>query len=98
MDKIFDENDFIDNRNLHARETETSSGNNSKDTDNNSHMDESLIKKTRDVWEPLYGREITDTEATEIIKKFSNIFDVMTECGIKQDPSPANHNGEKGYA
>ena len=79
MDNTFDENDFAVNQNLHAREAE-SSENSQEDIINSTHIDGALIEKTRSVWEPVYGREITDTEAIRIIERFAGIFDVLTEC------------------
>ena len=98
MDNTLDESDFVKDQNLHARESNQSSGNISKDITNSTPVDDALIKKTRSVWESAYGREITDTEAMEIIERFANIFDVMSECGAKANPSPENCNGEDVYA
>ena len=97
MDNTFNEDDFADNRNLQTRETETGRENPSKDIANSTHIDEALIEKTRSAWEPVYGREVTDAEAIEIIKRFFNIFDVLAECEEGRNPSPANCSGENDY-
>ena len=79
MDNKFSKDDFTDNRNLQAREETHSNENPSKDVASSTHIDEALIKKTRNAWDPVYGREITDSEAIRIIERFAGIFDVLAE-------------------
>ena len=97
MDKTFDEDDFLEGRNLHARENSQSSGNTSQDMASGTHMDEALIKKTRSVWEPLYGREITDAEAMGIIEKFSDVLEVLAEFTGGDDTGIPESEGGIGH-
>ena len=80
MDNTFDESDFAANQDLQARESKQSSESSQEDIINSTHIDGALIEKTRSVWEPVYGREITNAEAIRIIERFAGIFDVLTEC------------------
>lgn len=37
------------------------------------------IKLTKELWEPKYGRSLSDNEAEDIIRNLTNYFDVLIE-------------------
>ena len=84
MDKTFDENDFADNRNLRARESNRSSGNTSQDIASNVGKEPSAavtgeVVDFRKFWESRYGRELSEFELQECRDNITGIFNLLAE-------------------
>ena len=84
MDNTFNEDDFTDNRNLQARETETSSEKTPKDI---AHSIRKAPAATggggtmdfRKFWESRYGRELPEFELQECRDNVSGFFNILAE-------------------
>ena len=46
-------------------------------------FDLQTIAKVKELWSPLYGREISDLEATEILTNVTNYFAILKEWAEK---------------
>ena len=42
-------------------------------------IDQALIEKTRSTWEPIYKRELTNSELLEILLSVGRLIEVMQE-------------------
>ncbi len=60
---------------------------------NDNHNDE-LIGRTREVWQPRLGRDVTRDEAKQIAASMTGFFAVLAEWSRTNMPDPANNNGE----
>lgn len=61
---------------------------------NDNHNDE-LVGRTREVWQPRLGRDLTRDEAKQIAASMTGFFAVLAEWSRTDTPDPANDNGHK---
>ena len=61
---------------------------------NDNHNDE-LVGRTREVWQPRLGRDLTRDEAKQIAASITGFFAVLAEWSRTDTPDPANDNGDK---
>ena len=54
----------------------------------NRHRNDSLIGRTRAVWEPRVGRRLTHDEAEQIATNVAGLFSVLAEWS-RAEPSPS---------
>ena len=59
---------------------------------NDNHNDE-LIGRTREVWQPRLGRDVSRDEAKQIAASMTGFFAVLAEWSRTDMPDPANDNG-----
>ena len=84
MDNTFDENDFIENQDLHAREIQTGSDKSQKNTTNRIWKeppadDTGEVMDFRKFWESRYGRELSEFELQECRDNIAGIFNLLAE-------------------
>lgn len=58
----------------------------------NDNSDCDDIERTRDVWRPRLGRDVSDDEAKQIAETFTSFFSILAEWADAHPPSPANDN------
>ena len=61
---------------------------------NDNHNDE-LVGRTREVWQPRLGRDLTRDEAKQIATSITGFFAVLAEWSRTDTPDPANDKGDK---
>ena len=52
------------------------------------------IDRTRKVWQPRTGRDLTDEDARQIVENITGFFSILAEWSRAELPSPANDNGK----
>jgi hypothetical protein len=52
------------------------------------------IARTRQVWQPRLGRNLTDEDARQIAENVTGFFAVLAEWSRAELPSPANDVGQ----
>ena len=84
MTNTFEENDFVEDQSLHAREVQNSSGKTPKDI-TNSIRNELIadgadeLMNLRKFWESRYGRELTEFELQECRDNVAGFFNILAE-------------------
>ncbi len=53
-----------------------------------------LIDRTREVWQPRIGRNLTDEDARQISENITGFFTVLAEWSRVDMPTPANNTGK----
>ena len=61
---------------------------------NDNHNDE-LVGRTREVWQPRLGRDLTRDEAKQIAASITGFFAVLAEWSRTDTPDPANDNSDE---
>lgn len=61
---------------------------------NDNHNDE-LIGRTREVWQPRLGRDVSRDEAKQIAASMTGFFAVLAEWSRTDMPDPVNNNGDE---
>ena len=61
----------------------------SPDIANDNHKDD-LIRRTREVWQPRLGRDLSREDARQIAENMTGFFSVLTEWSRAELPPPAN--------
>jgi hypothetical protein len=51
---------------------------------------DNLIDRTRQVWQPRLGRDLTREDARQIAENFTGFFAVLAEWSRAETPAPAN--------
>ena len=59
----------------------------------NGNLNDDLIGRTRDVWQPRLGRDLSRDEAKLIAASVTGFFAVLAEWSRADMPDPANDNG-----
>ena len=59
----------------------------------NDNLNDELIGRTREVWQPRLGRDLTRDEAKQIAAGVTGFFAVLAEWSRADLPDPANDNG-----
>jgi hypothetical protein len=55
---------------------------------------DNLIDRTRKVWQPLLGRDLTNEDARQINENVTGFFAVLAEWSRAEMPVPANDTGK----
>jgi len=55
---------------------------------------DNLIDRTRQVWQPRTGRDLTDEEARQIAENITGLFSILAEWSRAEMPTPANDAGK----
>ena len=55
---------------------------------------DNLIDRTRRVWQPRTGRNLTDEDARQINENATGFFALLAEWSRAESPSPANDTGK----
>jgi hypothetical protein len=62
-----------------------------KSSVNPSHpANDNLIDRTREVWRPRVGRDLTREQARQIVENITGFFGILTEWSLAEMPVPAN--------
>jgi hypothetical protein len=57
----------------------------------NDNLDDGLVGRTRKVWRPRLGRELSREDAREIAANVTGFFSVLAEWSRAEGPVPAKH-------
>jgi hypothetical protein len=60
----------------------------------NDNLNDELIGRTREVWQPRLGRDLSPDEAKQIAASVTGFFAVLAEWSRAEMPDPANANGD----
>jgi hypothetical protein len=60
----------------------------------NDNLKNELIGRTRDVWLPRLGRDLSREDARQIAENVIGFFSVLAEWSRAEMPSPANDTGK----
>ena len=60
----------------------------------NDNLNDDLIGRTREVWQPRLGRDLSRDEAKQIAANVTGFFAVLAEWSRADMPDPANDNGD----
>ena len=60
----------------------------------NDNLNDELIGRTREVWQPRLGRDLSRDEAKQIAASVTGLFAVLAEWSRADMPAPANDNGD----
>ena len=61
----------------------------------NDNRNDELIERTREVWQPRLGRDLSRDEAKQIAASLTGFFAVLAEWSRTDMPDPANDNGDE---
>ena len=62
---------------------------------NPSHAaNDNLIDRTRQVWQPRIGRDLSREDARQIAENVTGFFDILAEWCRAETPVPANDTGK----
>ncbi len=59
----------------------------------NDNLKDDLTRRTRQVWQPRLGRDLSSEDARQIAANVSSFFSVLAEWSRAETPSPANDAG-----
>lgn len=59
----------------------------------NDNLNDELIGRTREVWQPRLGRDLSRDQAKQIASSVTGFFAVLAEWSRADMPYPANDNG-----
>jgi hypothetical protein len=59
----------------------------------NDNLKDDLIRRTREVWQPRLGRDLSREDARQIAENMTGFFSVLAEWSRAKLPSPANDAG-----
>ena len=60
----------------------------------NDNLKDDLTRRTRQVWQPRLGRDLSSVDARQIAANVSGFFSVLAEWSRTEMPSPANDAGK----
>jgi hypothetical protein len=60
----------------------------------NDNLKDNLTRRTRRVWQPRLGRDLSREDARQIAANVSGFFSVLAEWSRAEMPSPANDVGK----
>lgn len=55
---------------------------------------DNLIDRTRQVWQPRTGRDLTNEDARQIAENVTGFFSILAEWSRAEMPTPANDIGK----
>ena len=56
----------------------------------NDNLNDDLIRRTRQVWQPRLGRDLSGEDARRIAANMTGLFSVLAEWSRAERPAPAN--------
>ena len=59
----------------------------------NDNLKDELIERTREVWQPRLGRDLSPEDARQIVANVTGFFSVLAEWSRAEVPTPANDTG-----
>ena len=59
----------------------------------NDNLDDDLVARSRKVWRPRLGRELSREDARQIAANVTGFFSVLAEWSRAERPVPANDSG-----
>jgi hypothetical protein len=62
----------------------------------NDNLKDELIGRTREVWQPRLGRDLSREDARQIAANITGFFSVLAEWSRAEIASPANDTGKAG--
>ena len=60
----------------------------------NDNLNDKLIGRTRQVWQPRLGRDISHEDARQIAENVTGFFALLAEWSRGEMPAPANDTGK----
>jgi hypothetical protein len=60
----------------------------------NDNLKDELIGRTRQIWQPRLGRDLSREDARQITANVTGFFSVLAEWSRTEMPSPANDAGK----
>jgi hypothetical protein len=60
----------------------------------NDNLKDELIERTREVWQPRLGRDLSREEARQTAANVTGFFTVLAEWSRAEMPTPANDAGK----
>ncbi|HUU25091.1 MAG TPA: hypothetical protein VMW68_05945 [Methyloceanibacter sp.] len=60
----------------------------------NDNFHDDLIDRTREVWQPRIGHDLSRDEAKQIAANITGFFSILAEWSRADLPDPANDNGD----
>ena len=60
----------------------------------NDNLKDELIGRTREVWQPRLGRDLSREDARQIAANVTGFFSVLAEWSRAEMPHPANDTGK----
>jgi len=60
----------------------------------NDNLKDDLIRRTREVWQPRLGRDLSREDALQIAENVTGFFSILAEWSRVEMPSPANDIGK----
>ena len=60
----------------------------------NDNLKDELIGRTREVWQPRLGRDLSPEDARQIVANVTGFFSVLAEWSRAEMPIPANDAGK----
>ena len=60
----------------------------------NDNLNDELIERTHEVWQPRFGRDLSRDEAKQIATSVTGFFAVLAEWSRADLPEPANDTGD----
>ena len=61
----------------------------------NDNLNDELIGRTREVWQPRLGRDLSRDEAKQIAASLTGFFALLAEWSRTDMPDPTNDNGDE---
>jgi hypothetical protein len=55
---------------------------------------DNLVDRTRQVWQPRTGRDLTDEDSRQIAENVTGFFSILAEWSRAEMPTPANDAGK----
>ena len=55
---------------------------------------DNLIDRTREIWKPRLGRDLSREDARQIVENVTGFFALLAEWSRAEMPSPANDTGK----
>jgi hypothetical protein len=59
---------------------------------------DNLIERTRNLWQPRLGRDLSGEDARQITANVTGFFELLAEWSQAEMPSPANDRGPPAIA
>lgn len=59
----------------------------------NDNLKDDLIRRTREVWQPRLGRDLSREDTRQIVENMTGFFSVLAGWSRVELPSPANDTG-----
>ena len=59
----------------------------------NDNLKDDLIRRTREVWQPRLGRDLSREDVRQIAENMTGFFSLLAEWSRAELPSPANDTG-----